>query len=105
MTAPIVIIGSGINALVAAADLTARGKKVHVLERHATPGGAVRTEELTLPGFRHDVAAMNLSMFAGSAFMAAHGPAMERHGLSLVPITRPFSPPSNPMPTAPPGGT
>ncbi|PJE38035.1 dehydrogenase [Pseudooceanicola lipolyticus] len=91
MTAPIVIIGSGINALVAAADLTARGKKVHVLERHATPGGAVRTEELTLPGFRHDVAAMNLSMFAGSPFMAAHGPAMEQHGLSLVPITRPFS--------------
>ena len=91
MTAPIVVIGSGINGLVAAADLAARGKPVHVLERGPTPGGAVRTEELTLPGFRHDVAAMNLSMFAGSAFMAAHGEAMAGHGLSFVPITRPFS--------------
>ena len=32
------------------------------------PGGAVKTRELTLPGFRHDVGAMNLSMFAGSPF-------------------------------------
>jgi len=91
MSTPIVIIGAGINGLVAAADLAARGKKVRVFERAPTPGGAVRTEELTLPGFRHDVAAMNLSMFAGSAFMAQHGEEMARHGMGFVPISRPFA--------------
>ena len=91
MTAPIVIVGSGINGLVAGAELAASGKSVLILERGPTPGGAVRTEELTLPGFRHDVAAMNLSMFAGSAFMAAHGEEMAKHGFELVPTQRPFA--------------
>lgn len=87
----IILIGAGINGLVAAAELAVRGKKVRILERGPTPGGAVRTEELTLPGFRHDVAAMNLSMFAGSAFMAAHGAEMAKHGMEFVPINRPFA--------------
>ncbi|MGO4853052.1 phytoene desaturase family protein [Phaeovulum sp. W22_SRMD_FR3] len=87
----ILILGAGINGLVAAADLAARGRRVLVLERGPTPGGAVRTEELTLPGFRHDVAAMNLSMFAGSAFMARHGAEMARHGCEFVPVARPFA--------------
>jgi Phytoene dehydrogenase and related proteins len=87
----IVLIGAGINGLVAAAELAVRGKKVRILERGPTPGGAVRTEELTLPGFRHDIAAMNLSMFAGSAFMAAHGDEMAKHGMEFVPIPRPFA--------------
>ncbi|WP_373049664.1 phytoene desaturase family protein [Thalassovita aquimarina] len=91
MAKPIVIIGAGINGLVAAADLAARGKPVQVFERGPIPGGAVRTEELTLPGFRHDVAAMNLSMFAGSGFMAKHGEEMARHGMEFVPITHPFA--------------
>lgn len=85
------IIGAGINGLVAAADLAIRGKQPLVLERLDRPGGAVRTEELTLPGFRHDVAAMNLSLFAGSAFMAAHGDKLARHGFDLVPISTPFA--------------
>lgn len=96
MTKSIHIIGAGINGLVAAADLAARGRRVQVWERGPTPGGAVRTEDLTLPGFRHDVAAMNLSLFAGSAFMAKHGAEMARHGLDLVPINRPFAQALNP---------
>ncbi|MFC3141111.1 phytoene desaturase family protein [Psychromarinibacter halotolerans] len=91
MSGPVLIIGAGINGLVAAADLATRGFKVRVLEQGPTPGGAVRTEELTLPGFRHDVAAMNLSMFAGSAFMAKHGKEMASHGMEFVPIPRPFA--------------
>jgi len=91
MTNPIVIIGSGINGLVAAADLAARGKSVRVLEQGPAPGGAVRTEELTLEGFRHDVAAMNLSMFAGSGFMARHGEELGRHGLEFIAVDRPFA--------------
>jgi phytoene dehydrogenase-like protein len=49
-----VIVGSGHNALVAAAYLARAGWGVLVLEGNDRPGGLVRTDELTLPGFRHD---------------------------------------------------
>ena len=63
-----VIIGSGHNSLACAVHLAARGWKVGVFERVGEPGGAVKSGEYTLPGYRHDWAAMNLSLFAGSAF-------------------------------------
>ena len=50
----VLIIGSGINGLSAAALLSAKGKKVLVLEQASAFGGAIRTEEVTLPGFHHD---------------------------------------------------
>ena len=53
-------------------------------------GGAVKTQELTLPGFRHDVCAMNLSMFAGSAFFAAHKQALLDQGLGFMPAAKLF---------------
>lgn len=86
-----VLIGSGHNSLACALHLAARGWRVGVFERAAEPGGAVRTGEYTLPGFRHDWAAMNLSLFAGSAFCKLHGAELGRHGLDFVPVAQPFA--------------
>jgi phytoene dehydrogenase-like protein len=50
-----VVIGSGPNGLAAAIELAKAGRTVLVLEAKSTIGGGTRTEELTLPGFLHDV--------------------------------------------------
>jgi phytoene dehydrogenase-like protein len=47
------------------------------------PGGAVKTLELTEPGFRHDWAAMNLSLFAGSGFSRFMGKIWSAAGWNL----------------------
>jgi len=71
--------------------LADRGWKVAVVEGRDEPGGAVKTRELTLPGFRHDLCAMNLSMFAGSAFFARYKDALCAHGLALAPAADCFA--------------
>ncbi len=75
-----VIIGSGINALVAAAMLALKGDRVLVLERAAHSGGCLRTEEITLPGFQHDVMAATFVLFMTGPAGAALGPHLSRHG-------------------------
>lgn len=86
-----VIIGAGHNGLACAAHLVRRGWTVGVFEGAAHPGGAVKTLELTAPGFRHDFAAMNLSLFAGSAFHKAYAGDLARHGLAFAPVADCFA--------------
>jgi phytoene dehydrogenase-like protein len=79
-----VIIGAGVNGLAAAVHLAAKGWKVAVVERADVAGGAVKTREITRPGFRHDLYAMNLGLFAGSPFFAAHKDRLLAQGLGFV---------------------
>ena len=86
----VLIIGSGINGLSTAALLSKKGKKVLVLEQAPAFGGAVRTEEVTLPGFKHDLFATNLSLFAGGGVMAELKDDLIANGLEFVPSDKPY---------------
>jgi len=82
MTGPAVVVGAGPNGLAAAIRLAEAGVAVTVLEAADTPGGAVRTQELTLPGFHHDT-------FSSVYPAAAASPVFARmpladHGLHWV---------------------
>ena len=85
-----IFIGAGINSLGAACLLGRAGWRVLVLDRNQEPGGAIRTLELTLPGFRHDVGAMNLTVFANSPFVKRYGAALASKGVEFVTADRAF---------------
>jgi len=63
-----VIVGSGPNGLAAAVTLAAAGLKVQVIEGAPEIGGGCRTQELTLPGFRHDVCSAGHPLAVTSSF-------------------------------------
>jgi phytoene dehydrogenase-like protein len=66
-----VVVGSGPNGLVGAVRLAEAGRRVLLVEAADTLGGGLRTEELTLPGFHHDVCATALPLaMASPAFRA-----------------------------------
>jgi phytoene dehydrogenase-like protein len=77
-----VVVGSGPNGLSAAITLAEAGRDVVVLEAEPRPGGAVVTEELTLPGFHHDTFSAVYPAGAASPVFARMG--LERHGLRWV---------------------
>jgi phytoene dehydrogenase-like protein len=87
-----VVIGSGPNGLTAAITLARGGYQVTVYERAAEIGGGVRSAELTLPGFVHDI--------CSAAYpMAVSSPAFEQfplaaHGLEWI---HPEAPLAHPM--------
>ncbi len=86
-----VLVGAGVNTLACALHLAAKGWRVGVFEQAAVAGGAVKTGEYTLPGFRHDWAAMNLSLFAGSAFHKTYAAELAGKGAEFVPVAHPFA--------------
>lgn len=73
-----IVVGAGPNGLAAAIELARAGVSVQVIEANATIGGGARTEELTLPGFHHDVCSAIHPMAIVSQFfrtlpLAQHG--------------------------------
>ena len=73
-----IVVGSGPNGLAAAITLARAGRSVVVFEGAGTPGGGVRSAELTLPGFLHDVCSAIHPLGLGSPFfrelpLADHG--------------------------------
>jgi phytoene dehydrogenase-like protein len=77
-----VVIGSGPNGLAAAIRLAEAGREVTIIEAAHAPGGAVRTEELTLPGFCHDTFSSVYPAAAASPVFARM--PLSRFGLEWV---------------------
>ncbi len=77
-----VVVGSGPNGLAAAIVLARAGLGVEVLEGAPTPGGGCRTEELTLPGYHHDVCSTVQALAAISPFFDTID--LARHGVRLL---------------------
>jgi phytoene dehydrogenase-like protein len=72
-----VVIGSGPNGLAGALTLARAGYAVEVCEAAPAYGGGIRTEELTLPGFRHDVCSAIHPMARVSPFFQSAGLDLE----------------------------
>jgi phytoene dehydrogenase-like protein len=79
-----VVVGSGINSLACAALLARGGWSVCVLERAGTLGGAIRTAELTEPGFRHDVLSAWHPLWVAGAAHAELGGELAARGLEYL---------------------
>src|SRR5918993_2494453 len=61
-----IIIGSGPNGLAAAITMIHSGRSVAVFEAGDKIGGGMRSAELTLPGFVHDVCSAVYPLAIGS---------------------------------------
>jgi phytoene dehydrogenase-like protein len=85
------VVGSGPNGLSAAIVLAQAGLQVDVFEANAIPGGAMRSMELTLPGFIHDFGSAVYPLGAGSPFFTTL-PLID-HGLEWVHSPAPLAHP------------
>ena len=79
-----VIVGSGINSLAAGALLARAGWGVCILERNEYLGGAIRSAEITEPGYRHDVFSASHPLWVGGPAHAELGDALASRGLQYV---------------------
>ena len=77
-----VVLGAGPNGLAAAITLQARGLSVLLIEGKKTIGGGLRSAELTLPGFVHDICSAIHPLAADSPFFNTL--PLETHGLQWV---------------------
>ncbi|MFL6011810.1 MAG: phytoene desaturase family protein [Gaiellaceae bacterium] len=79
-----VVVGSGINSLACAALLARGGWDVCVLERERELGGAIKTAELTEPGYLHDVFSAWHPLWVGGPAHAELGDELSARGLEYL---------------------
>jgi phytoene dehydrogenase-like protein len=77
-----IVVGSGPNGLAASITIAQTGRTVLLIEQKDTIGGGVRTAELTLPGFLHDICSAIHPMAAASPFFLMLD--LAKHGLEWV---------------------
>src|SRR2546423_14586232 len=103
-----VIVGSGVNSLACAALLARAGWRVCVLERNDWFGGAIKTEELTEPGFLHDTFSAWHPLWVGGAAHAELGDELAARGLEYLntelPTATAFPDGGSAVPLRAPGG-
>src|SRR5918995_4086271 len=86
-----VVIGAGPNGLAAAIAMAQNGRSVALYETHETIGGGVRSAELTLPGFVHDVCSAVYPLAIGSPFFRSL--PLDQHGLEWIQPAAPLAHP------------
>src|SRR3954453_23241271 len=77
-----VVVGSGPNGLSAAITMQQAGLSVLLIEGKDTIGGGMRSEELTLPHFVHDVCSAIHPLAVASPFFKTL--PLEQHGLEFI---------------------
>src|SRR5215207_735762 len=83
-----IVVGGGHNGLVNAAYLARAGKRVLVLERRHTVGGATVTEEI-YPGFKYLIASYLISLLRPEVIQDLQ---LARHGLAIMPLESTYVP-------------
>ena len=77
-----IVVGAGPNGLAAAITLAQAGLSTLVIEAATTVGGGMRTKDLTLPGFQHDVCSAVHPMAIDSAFFRSLD--LAKYGLEWI---------------------
>lgn len=76
-----VVVGAGVNGMVAAAELAGAGWSVALVDERDRIGGFIASEELTLPGYVHDTYSSWHPLFVTGGAYASLGDDLHRHGL------------------------
>lgn len=76
------VVGAGPNGLAAAITLRQQGLSVLILEKEQTAGGGLRSAEITLPGFTHDLCSAIHPMAVASPFFRSI--PLEQYGLEWI---------------------
>ena len=87
-----IVIGSGPNGLAAAISMQQSGLSVLLVEGKETIGGGLRSAQLTLPGFVHDICSAVHPLAVASPFFETL--PLNNHGLEYIypaiPVAHPF---------------
>ena len=86
-----IVVGGGHNTLSAAAYMAKAGDSVLVLEKNAAVGGGVVSQEVTVPGFMHDLHATAIFLIRANPLLVNDELGLfARHGLNIIDIDGPY---------------